>query len=174
MNIKESDFRKAYLKYFKVLCLISYRSLNDMEKAKDVVQQVFFDLYENSNSRKIEGELYPYLKKAVYYKSIDLIKKEQSKKKYIETLNTEKEISQMENLFDLAELEKTIYETISTLPKQCQVIFLKSRKESKSNKEIAEELNISIRTVENQIYKALKKLKAVLKNHFMQLLFTFL
>ncbi|WP_372933493.1 RNA polymerase sigma-70 factor [Mariniphaga sediminis] len=174
MKITEPEFRKAYFKHFKALCLVSYRCLNNMDDAEDVVQQVFLELYEHLDTKSIQGDVYPYLKKAVYYKSIDLIKKEKSQKKYIESLTTADQTGQMENLFDRTELEKTIYEIIDTLPGQCRHIFIKSRNEGKSNKEIAAELNISVRTVEAHIFKALKKLKTALKDHLLHILFSFL
>lgn len=173
MKITKSEFQETYHKFFKALCLVSFRCLNNMSEAEDVVQQVFLDFYENIETKTIQGDLYPYLKKAVYYKSIDVIKKEKSQYKYFESMATSDQVSQMENLFDRTELEKTIYEVVDELPKQCKVIFVKSRHEGKSNKEIAAELNISVRTVESQIFKALKRLKVALKDYLLQIFFTF-
>lgn len=144
-----------------------------MDEAEDVVQQVFLDFYEQIETKTIQGAIYPYLKKAVYYKSIDVIKKEKSRRNYFESLSTAKQVSQMENLFDRTELEKTIYEIVDALPEQSRIVFVKSRNESKSNQEIAEELNISVRTVEAHIYKALKRLKTALKDYLLQIFFTF-
>lgn len=173
MKISESEFQEIYHKYFKALCLVSFRCLNKMNEAEDVVQQVFLDFYENIHTKTIEGDLYSYLKRAVYYKSIDVIKKEKSQYKYVESLTETDQVAHMENLFDRTELEKTIYEVVDELPEQCRAVFVKSRHEGKSNKEIAAELNISVRTVEAHIFKALKRLKTALKDYLLHLLFTF-
>ncbi|MGQ8335694.1 RNA polymerase sigma-70 factor [Sunxiuqinia sp. A32] len=174
MNLSQSEFKQIYFEYFKVLCLVSYRCINDMDKAQDIVQEVFMNLYENIDKKEISGEIFTYLKKAVFYKSIDLIKKEQAQNKYLESLRSEYHLIEMENLFDQAKLEQTIYEIVGSLPEQCQQIFLKSRQEKKTNKEIAIELNISVRTVESHIFKAIKKLKAGLKEHLTKIIFTFI
>ncbi|MCG6190041.1 RNA polymerase sigma-70 factor [Maribellus maritimus] len=173
MKITESEFQEIYNKYFKALCLVSFRCLNNRDEAEDVVQQVFLDFYEHIETKTIQGDVYAYLKKAVYYKSIDVIKKEKSQNKYFESLTATENVAHMENLFDSTELEKTIYEVVDELPEQCRVVFVKSRYEGKSNKEIAAEYNISVRTVEAHIFKALKRLKTALKDHLLQLLFTF-
>ncbi len=144
-----------------------------MDKAQDVVQQVFLDLYENLDSKEINENIYPYLRKAVFYKSLDLIKKERTQKQYFELLRSRCQPVEMQNFYDLAELENKVYEIVSCLPQQCQIIFIKSRNEGKSNKEIASELNISVRTVESHIFKALKKLKTGLREYLAQIIFTF-
>lgn len=173
MKISQSKFQEIYHKHFKALCLVSYHCLRNKDEAEDVVQQVFLDFYESIETKTIQGDLYSYLRKAVYYKSIDVIKKEKSKYKYVESLSDADQVNHMENLFDRTELEKTIYKVVDELPEQCREIFIKSRYEGKSNKEIAGEYNISVRTVEAHIFKALKRLKVVLKDSLFQLLYTF-
>ena len=173
MKISQSEFKEIYFNYFKALCVVSYRCLNDMDKAQDIVQQVFLDLLENIESKKIDGEIYSYLKKAVYFKSIDWIRKEQLQSKYLESLQSDSYKTQMENLFDRAELERTIYEIVDHMPQQRRTIFIKSRNEGKTNKEIAAELNISVRTVETQLFRGLKELKKKLKHYLLNLIFLF-
>ena len=65
----------------------------------------------------------------------------------------------LEEIMDALELEARIYEIVSTLPEKCRQIYIKSRVDGKRNREIATELNLSIRTVETQISKALKSLR---------------
>lgn len=173
MKITQSEFQEIYHRHFKALCLVSFHCLKNRDEAEDVVQQVFLDFYENIETKTIRGDLYSYLKKAVYYKSIDVIKREKSKYKYFESLSEADQVNHMENLFDRTELEKTIYKIVDELPEQCQTVFIKSRYEGKSNKEIADEYNISVRTVEAHIFKALKRLKVALKDYLLHLLFTF-
>jgi len=62
-------------------------------------------------------------------------------------------------MMDAVELEAKVYEIVSRLPEKCRQIYIKSRVDGKRNREIADELNLSIRTVETQISKALKSLK---------------
>ncbi len=65
----------------------------------------------------------------------------------------------LEEIMDALELEARVYEIVSTLPEKCRQIYIMSRVDGKRNREIATELNLSIRTVETQISKALKFLK---------------
>lgn len=161
MNNQEKKFKELYFNNFKELCLISNKVVNNMEDAQDVVQQVFISYYENEESINITTSTIGYLKRSVYNKSIDQIRKKKSKQKYENwsIYNNKSEILRFEDALEFAELEKLIFDTINGLPDRCKEVFILSRMEGKSNKEIADELNISIRTVETQISKALKTLR---------------
>ena len=76
-----------------------------------------------------------------------------------------------EGIFEKDDLEKLLYKVINSLPEKCREIFLKSKLEGKKQKEIAEEMNISINTVETQMGIAYKKLRNELKDYFLFLYF---
>ena len=164
MNDQEKSFKELYFNNFKELCLIANKVVDSMEDAQDIVQQVFISYYENEKKINITSSTIGYLKRSVYNKSIDQLRREKSKQKYESWSihNNTSEIIRFEDALEFAELEKLIFDTINGLPDRCKEIFILSRMEGKSNKEIASELNISIRTVETQISKALKILKGTI------------
>ncbi len=94
-------------------------------------------------------------------RSIDVIRSSKTKEKHHVEIKASSDLEGMdsEELMIQSELEEKIYYSISQLPDQCQLIFRMNRFEGKKNQEIAEELNISKRTVETQMSKALKRLR---------------
>lgn len=146
-----------YLQFFKPLTVFSHKYIHDLELAEDVVQNVFLSLYESRNHLKIHGSLKSYLYRAVYNQTMDALRLESKK---ITAMNAH-EIAQEEfrDPMEEAEFEHKIQLALDALPQGCKNVFTLSRQDGLSNKDISMRLNISIRTVETQISKALKLLR---------------
>jgi len=142
-----------------------------MELSEDIVQSVFVKLWENKHSLKSESIRF-FLLNSVKNSCIDLSRKKETQEKY-----TQRQISQDSDYGDdfwaENELKEMIETAIGKLPPKCREIFKLSRYEGLKSDEIARKLQISQRTVETQITKALKILRNDLKDYLFQLFFIF-
>jgi len=158
---RENAYRQLFEKYYQRLVVFAYKYLEDLESARDIVQEFYLDLYESRQSISIQTSLKSYLYNAVKNRCLNQVKHMQVMEKYRNTKRSEASVldSDIEEIIDALDLEARVYEIVSTLPEKCRQIYIMSRVDGKRNREIADELNLSIRTVETQISKALKSLK---------------
>ena len=158
----ESAYRQLFDQYYQRLVVFACKYLEDPEPARDIVQELFLDLYESRQSISIQTSLKSYLYSAVKNRCLNQVMHQQVKEKYRKMRRSgEVTVSNpdFEKIMDAVELEARIYEIVSKLPGRCRQIYMMSRVDGKRNREIADELNLSIRTVETQISKALKSLR---------------
>ncbi|MDA7730367.1 RNA polymerase sigma-70 factor [Salibacteraceae bacterium] len=155
----ENTYRQLFDEHYVRLVNIAYKIVGNIDDARDSVQSVFVRIYENRETLEIKTNLKAYLNRSVVNTTINL-KNKKSKIISIEEsdLNTTNS-TEFRDLIEEAESESKIWEAINELPDQCRRIFLMSRFQDTSNEEIALKLNISKRTVETQISKALKYLR---------------
>lgn len=163
----EKEFEAAFKNYFKSLHAYAYTIVNDETVAEEIVQQVFFKMWEKKDQIKIEVSLTAYLYKMVYNHSLNHLKHEKVKKAYeIHTVYHMKNRSDnSEKKVLLNELQKKLTIAINELPEQCRTVFQMSRFEELKYQEIAGRLGISVKTVENQMGKALKQLRIKLVDY---------
>ena len=145
------------------LCNYAAAILKDKHAAEDVVQSVFIQLWENDKILTLQNPA-PYLLRCVKYKCIDYLR---SKKNRREVLMKElPDFGREEHhLLTEEDIVPLITYFASKLPPRMGQVFLMSRTQGLSYKEIATTLNISIKTVENQMGSALKKLSTLLKEY---------
>ena len=156
-NGDEVGLAYFFQKYYKYLVITSFNILGDEDAARDVVQNVFVYFWNKRNQMDIES-FKPYLRKMVFNRSIDEIRKKKRKGQILELNEGHHQIesgSGLQNL-ETQELQDRINDAISRLPSRCRTVFCLSRLENLSHKEISEQLDISVKTIENQITKALK------------------
>lgn len=134
-----------------------------MDAARDVVQEVMSHIYENRQNLRIQESLKAFLYRSVSNRSLNILKHNEVKSRHHHLIKENSDDSYQHDLIELSELEAHISKLIEELPTECRRIFKMSRLDHKSNQEIADELNISKRTVETQISKALKIFKTALK-----------
>jgi len=153
----ESALEYFFTKYYKYLVVTAYNILHEDAKAKDIVQEVYLKFWNKRQELKIQ-QVKPYLRRAVYNKCIDDIRKQkkQGTTEEITEINHPQISSSIINQLEVEELQNRINKAIDLLPNRCRTIFCLSRLENLSHKEIAEQLDISTKTIENQITKALK------------------
>ena len=165
----EKTFQQLFSTYYNLLSLFALRYVTDLDIAKEIVQDLFVHLYEIRGELIISTSLKSYLYQSVRYRCLNHLKKTQSHAKHLENLAAPADTgTELEDSIVETELEEAIFLQIEELPGQCKRIFLMSRVEGKKNKEIANILSISIRTVETQISKALKNLRDNLKDYLPQ------
>jgi RNA polymerase sigma-70 factor (ECF subfamily) len=160
----EASFEKVFKTHFKNLNAYACAIIKDEAAAEEAVQQVFFRLWERSESISISGSVAAYLYRAVYNESLNYLKHKKVRSAYGQHVG-----HIMKNISDnagkglgLKELEGRLEQAMNELPEQCRTIFQLSRFEELRYREIANFLGISIKTVENQMGKALKILRVKL------------
>ncbi|MBC5993521.1 RNA polymerase sigma-70 factor [Pontibacter cellulosilyticus] len=162
----ESLFRSNY----KKLCSRACRITNDMAAAEDLVQEVFVNFWNNTERQFIDTPE-AYLYTAVINKALNYTTSQKRRleinAKYLEFQPKAGNSIEQEMLDQ--ELQQKIQQSIEALPPVCQKVFLLSRYEEMSHKEIADFLNISPNTVDNHIKKALAILRKVLLSVFITL-----
>jgi RNA polymerase sigma-70 factor (ECF subfamily) len=162
-NGSESAFKHLYKLYYSELCNYASNLSSSDEHAEDIVQLTMIKIWEKGTDLNITTSLKAYLLKSVYYLFIDTQRKLNKESTKIEILRQEAlteyvdfSSEEIENIYRLIDIE------VDNLPKQCKEVFLLGKKEGMKYKEIAEQLNISIKTVESHMSLALKKLRVKL------------
>jgi RNA polymerase sigma-70 factor, ECF subfamily len=158
---EESAYEMLFNEYYKVLTVFAKRYLNDLEKAKEVVQDLFVSIYEKREKLDINSSLKSYLFRSTHNRCINLINAQKVRDRYAEyaTYANASSENNLEQEVNKTELEHALYKAIGDLPPRCRSIFKMNRFDGLSNGEIADKLNLSKRTVETQISKALKILR---------------
>lgn len=159
----ETAFTELYHRYWKPLFSIAYNRLREMQTAEDIVHDVFASLWANRQKIKIDT-LENYLATAVKYMVLARIKKaerERAFKLYSGTAIADD--LQAENKVHFKRILELIDCEVEKLPEKCKLIFKYSREQGMPAIDIARELHISPKTVENQLNKALRQLKLVAK-----------
>lgn len=163
---KYEEFKTAFEEYYNALCNYAYTFLNDKNICEDIVQEVFVKIWEKKQDLIGSPSLRFYLFTAVRNNCLSRIQ-ENRKEQFIQSDNIEKELAKLpdENQEEDASYLPLIRKAMSLLPPKCKDVFLLSRISNLSYKEIAGMLGISIKTVENQIGKALKILRNFIKEN---------
>lgn len=156
-------FQQIFNANYQGLCQYAFTILKDSDEVQDIVQSVFLKIWEKRHELEIKHSIRSYLFKAVYHQCINQLEHRTVKLKHEEYAAYTQPSAQAPEIFPL-ELEKNIVTAVKGLPEQCRIIFMMSRYEEMRYAEIAKHLRISVNTVENQISKALKILRAKLKD----------
>lgn len=170
----EQAFELLFRKYYIRLCCFANKFLNDPEEARDVVQQVFTKIWEGRQDIDPEESLNAYLFRITQNICINKLRRSKVESKYAEIYKLvyidHRQISPFESLMS-DELEKNITIAVAKIPPRCKRVFELSRIEGLKYIEIAAVLNISIKTVETQMSKALQILRLELREYMKVILF---
>ncbi len=164
-KLDEVSFEYLFRSYFSPLCLFSMKYLKDIDTAKEIVHDVFINVWVKRNELDMNKSLKSYLFTSVYNRSLNYIR-DRKKFKDVEELRPElHEQSSFDASAELEgeELQHQIQKAVDSLPERTKNIFEMSRFEGLKYKEIAEKLEISQKTVEAQMSTALKILRDKLK-----------
>jgi len=163
----ESAFEMIFRTYYQPLCRYAYSFLDDKEEAEEVVQSTFITVWEKRNTLDIQTSLKSYLYRMVRNACLNVIKHEKIKQQHVahELAVTESSYESVSQKVYATELESKITEAMKALPEQCRIVFQLSRFEELKYQEIADQLQISVKTVENHMGKALKIMREQLKEY---------
>jgi RNA polymerase sigma-70 factor (family 1) len=156
-------FREIYDRYWKLLFRAAFQASRDREDSLDICQSLFLWLWENRQAVHIATTLKGYLLTAVKYKIANLIRQGKFRETLFENLEELDARRYSETELEIQELKALINQLIHDLPERCREVFLLSRDEQLSHKEIADKLGLSEKTVDAHISNALGKLKAPLQ-----------
>ena len=166
------QFEITYKQYFSPLVGFAYQYVEDGDIAKDIVQEVFSKVWNQSNELEIRTNIKSYLFGAVRNACLNHLRHEKVKEAH------ENEAGQAfidgVDFLEMEELEEKINEALNKLPEKRRQIFELSRFEEKKYHEIASELDVSIKTVETQMSRALKTMREVLGSYLLYVLIFYL
>ena len=175
------DFEGFYIKWYSRVKSFAREYVLLEEEAENIVQDVFLEFYQKKDLLDFHVNIVAYLFTSVKNKCIDYLRRKLLEQEAVSKIQDEFNLSfrmKFESLeaFDLDDfsedyVKEMIERALAVLPDRCREIFVLSKIEGKKQKEIAEELNVSVKTIESQITIAYKKLREELKNSFPLLLF---
>lgn len=161
----ERALRQIFDQHYPKLLGDVYRLVPDEDTCKDLAQEVFVDLWRKRTELDIHTSLRAYLRRAAVNKTLNYLKIQKrtllDEPAHLEQLadDSAQEIRQKQGQ---ETLEQALHAAIDALPEKCRLVFSLSRFEQRSHREIAEQLDISVKTIENQITKAMKLLREAL------------
>lgn len=171
-NGEEKAYKFLLNKFHRKLNAYALTLVNDHSMAQDIVQNVFLKTWKNRSKLNPEFSIQSFLYKSVYNEFINSYQQNKAmmllQQKYVESLQHVVETTDESSIERMLAI---INKEIQNLPNKCQQVFILSKKEGLTNIEIAEHLDVSIKTVEAQISKAYKILKEKLKDNYNMMLF---
>ncbi len=164
----ETAFKELFLLHYAALCGYAMKYINDLDQAEEVVQDLFFNLWQKREKLEITISIEAYLFRAVRNSCLNLLKHYKIREAY-KVVNEQSikasEVAQGDQLIE-NELQEHIELAIESLPPERKKIFKMNRIDGMKYKEISAVLGISVKTVEAQMSKALKFLKERLAEYF--------
>ncbi len=155
----EDAFNQVFNLYYSRLCFFADHLVHDFDLCRSIVQDVFVDIWINRENLDIRFSLRSFLFQSVKNRALNVLKHRKVESKFIAEQKKKDEPFSVQDLMEEAELNDKINSAIHELPPKCKEIFILCRIEGLRYWEIAERLNISVKTVEMQISIALKKIR---------------
>lgn len=171
LSLKQGDvkaFESVFREYYAPLCVHARRYLIDPDIAEEVVQDMFFKMWERRDSLVITTSLSAYLYKSVSNHALNHIKYQSHIRKYQEYIGFRTEDHQAVSVHDAlvhSDLEKKMISLVKSMPEKRRMIFEMSRLEGLRYHDIADKLGISLKTVEIQMSKALEFMRSKLRDY---------
>ncbi len=162
----EKTFRRLFDEHFHQLVFSAFRFLNDYDQARDIVQDVYVKVWQNYDEIRYVSDLKGYLYKAVRNSSMNFLKHVKVREKFVADFRnsgTSETQSPQDSLTE-EEMKKRVHQAVSKLPDTWREAFVYSKYDNLKYQEIAQEMNISQKTVEKYISRALQFLREELKD----------
>ncbi len=160
-SLTETDFEALFKEHFKPLCFLAQRYVKDIDMAKEIVQDSFLAMWLKRDSIDVTKPLKPYLSTSVQNKCLNYLR--DSKKFDKDLLITEQLMTaggeELSDSLVVKDIHKKIEEAVAELPEKCRQVFMMNRYEHLKYQEIADKLQISVKTVESQMSKALQHMR---------------
>ena len=173
-KIRDGDknaFENVFKEYFTRLTNYAVGLVSDIVLAEDLVEDIFFYIWDNREIIRVQTSLKAYLYKMTHNKCLDHLKKEKVKLKYLKEAITQQK-QELDERIEFAnyyqpeifsdEMDLKLYNAIESLPEQAKKIFIMKRFEGMSYAEISNQLNISENTIRKQMSRSLQKIKNAL------------
>lgn len=169
--LDKNRFKEVFKEYYNPLCNFAASITSDRKMAQDVVQDVFTKLWDKRNELVINSSEKSYLFQAVKHRAFEILRKRKNESKlnvadFDEVHDTNAELDEQANKFMLKEY---LFNSIRQLPPKCQEIFVMNKVNGLTYNEIADDLDISVKTVENQIGRAYRKLRKLMAGKMSEL-----
>lgn len=170
VRLKEGDqtaFELLFHFYYPGLVMYAAQYTADRMEAEEIVQDFFVRLWQKHPQLNLSDSLKNYLFLSIKNRCLNFLKHRKIEEKYIRKMAelSSHHLTYNPDLYVASELQGKVKNAIDLLPEKCREIFIMSRVSGMKNEEIAKELNISKRTVETQISKALKVMRVELKDY---------
>jgi len=179
-NGDASSFEVIYKSHYRRIFHFALQYLHDEEVCSNIIQDVFSSLWDNREKFTIESNLNAWLFTVTKNKCLKYLREYKSEQKHLGSLGEQRLsiIHDALNNLDTSpmafqEIEKIIQQTLQSLPSKCRIAFEMSRFEEKKYSEIADEMQISQKTVETHISSALKIFRVALKDYLPLMIFLF-
>ena len=172
-NEDDNVFNRMFVDFYKPLCNYAFHYVNDVEISREITQDVFVKFWEKANFDEVPVVLKSFLYVSVRNACIDFLKHNRLQQEYRSKILLEYVVTYNDHFDQIVanELSRKIEEAVCKLPPQCQKIFRLSRFQHLKNREIAGDLNISLKAVEAQISRALLFLKSQLSEYYFVVIF---
>lgn len=165
---KEEDFSDLYNQYFAPFCIFANKFIHDISVCEDLVSDVFVSIwYKMEKDELLKETALAYIKMAVRNSCLNFIKHQEYEQAYMEKYLNEKYLftESPENIYTLNELYEQLNDILNTLPEQYKTVFIKSFFGGKTYAEIAEEMNLSTKSVNRYKQKTILHLREELKEY---------
>lgn len=166
--IKQDDekaFKYIFDTYFVSLCRFMALYLKDKQEVEEIALTIFMNLWENRATLTLKISFKAYLFQAARNRCLNVLRDRKNTVSIDDSEECAYDLS-TETSVEMEELNQLIEEAVCSLSDKCRQVYRKSRDESKTNQQIAEEMDISVKTVEAQITKALKHIKKFLGEQY--------
>lgn len=171
MKGDEAAYEVIFKEFYRPLSLFANKYLQDVEMSKDLVQEMFFYLFEKRETLNIHTSLKSFLYQSVKNRCLNQLKSSKLHEAHHKVILNAQSINLVEDdEVEMAELEDRIASIVAEMPPQTKRVFEMSRFDGIDNQAIADELNISKRTVETHISSALRRLRENLSDVILSLL----
>ncbi|EHQ25936.1 RNA polymerase sigma factor [Mucilaginibacter paludis] len=177
--LREGDhraFTEIYKRYWKKIYIIASKRLGDENEAEEIVQDIFLNLWRKHADFRLTTGFNNYFAVAVKFEILDVMRKRITASAYDKELlatYAEADLSTLRQL-DMQELQQKLQLTVNGLPEKCQLVFRLKHEQGYSQKQIAEKLNISEKTVEAHLSRAKKTMRTAFGSLFSIILFIYL
>jgi len=156
-----NSFNQLFTDYYQNLCRFAYTFVKDADISEEIVQELFISIWERRQTITIKTSARAFLYTSIKNRALNYIRNEKTRVGHEDDFAREQnsKVDSLINFCEQEELNHIIKQAISELPPQCRTIIELRQKHSLSNREIALQLNLSVKTVENQINISIKKLR---------------
>ena len=169
----EVAFRYLFEHYYPSLCLFAKRFIDDRETREDIVQEVFFRLWDKRKQITVMSSAQNYLLTSVRNLCLNYLRRQETQQSFEKSLFDQPEDEEGDRLIQLRELEELLAQTLALMPPEYRLAFELNRMEGKSLDEVAQQMGVSTRTVERYRDKAIALLQTELKEYLPLFLFLF-